>query len=65
MVKSERWDWDSAKRHPGDLEHETVVGVTFTAREFQQVAAAAEAAGLSTSAYLRRLALGEAVRAVS
>jgi hypothetical protein len=63
--RPDRWGWDSAERHPGDPQHETVVGVTFTAQEFQQVAAAAEAQGLSTSAYLRQLALGHRQRAAS
>ena len=45
--------------------HETVVGVKFNAQEFQQLAAAAEAQGLPTGAYLRRLALGQTIRAAS
>ncbi|HZS02794.1 MAG TPA: hypothetical protein VFE37_29050 [Chloroflexota bacterium] len=65
LRRAEHWDWDSAEWHAGEPDHETVVGVAFTAQEFQQVAAAAEAQGLSTSTYLRRLALGQTVHAAS
>jgi uncharacterized protein (DUF433 family) len=65
LERPEHWDWDTVERYPGNPQHATVVGVTFTAQEFQQVAAAAEAQGLSTSAYLRQLALGQSARAAS
>jgi hypothetical protein len=56
----ESWDWESAERHPPNLNAGAVVRVRLTGQDFRAIAQAARAADMTLADFVRDAAISRA-----